>query len=171
MNRHWLTGMCQINYISYWCLVAIVWNYNRYPNVEQYLRKLVLSKMSDIKSFLHHFCQKNKIEPTFEVRPTGKSWHRSVGISIYSTQLFLCQTGPKHRQRFLCEVRVSGHTYVGAGNSTNKKDAQSNASKDFVSYLVRQGIVSKNDVPVDIDAAPTIHRKLNYIFLNFFFIS
>jgi hypothetical protein len=29
--------------------------------------------MSDIKSFLHQFCQKNKKEqPQFEVRPTGK---------------------------------------------------------------------------------------------------
>lgn len=68
--------------------------------------------------------------------------------------------GPKHRQRFLCEVRVEGHTYVGAGNSTNKKDAQSNAAKDFVSYLVRQGFVNKKEVPADIDAAPTIHRKI-----------
>ena len=31
-------------------------------------------------------------------------------------------TGPKHRQRFLCELRVPGtFDYVGAGNSTNKK--------------------------------------------------
>nr|XP_023019376.1 dosage compensation regulator isoform X1 [Leptinotarsa decemlineata] len=89
--------------------------------------------MSDIKSFLHQFCQKNKVEPTFEVRPTG----------------------PKHRQRFLCEVRVDGYNYVGAGNSTNKKDAQSNASKDFVSFLVRQGLVNQKDVPIEIDVAPT----------------
>ncbi|CAH1119551.1 unnamed protein product [Phaedon cochleariae] len=94
--------------------------------------------MSDLKSFLHQFCQKNKKEPAFEVRPTG----------------------PKHRQRFLCEVRIEGYNYVGAGNSTNKKDAQSNAAKDFVSFLVRQGHVNQNDVPVDIDAAPapTIHH-------------
>ncbi|KAJ8934695.1 hypothetical protein NQ318_009570 [Aromia moschata] len=92
--------------------------------------------MSDIKSFLHQFCQKNKAEPAFEVRPTG----------------------PKHRQRFLCEVRVDGYNYVGAGNSTNKKDAQANAAKDFVSFLVRQGFVNKSEVPVDIDAAPAIHH-------------
>ncbi|XP_031346479.1 dosage compensation regulator isoform X1 [Photinus pyralis] len=84
--------------------------------------------MSEIKSFLHQFCQKNKVEPQFEVRPTG----------------------PKHRQRFLCEVRVAGYTYVGAGNSTNKKDAQSNASRDFVSFLVRQGHVNSKDVPTDL---------------------
>ncbi|KAK9882966.1 hypothetical protein WA026_001182 [Henosepilachna vigintioctopunctata] len=86
--------------------------------------------MSDIKSFLHQFCQKNQKEPVFEVRPTG----------------------PKHRQRFLCELRVDGYSYVAAGNSTNKKDAQANASKDFVLYLVRQGFINKSDVPVDLDA-------------------
>ncbi|KAJ8980233.1 hypothetical protein NQ317_003741 [Molorchus minor] len=84
------------------------------------------------KIFLHQFCQKNKVDPTFEVRPTG----------------------PKHRQRFLCEVRVAGYNYVGAGNSTNKKDAQANAAKDFVSFLVRQGLINSAEVPVDIDAAP-----------------
>ncbi|XP_056647810.1 dosage compensation regulator isoform X1 [Diorhabda sublineata] len=97
--------------------------------------------MSDnIKSFLNEWSQKNKKELHYEVRPTGT----------------------KNRQRFLCEVRIDGYNYVGAGNSTNKKDAQSNAAKDFVSYLVRQGFVNKNDVPVDIDAAPApvIHHGL-----------
>ncbi|KAF6200615.1 hypothetical protein GE061_005058, partial [Apolygus lucorum] len=64
---------------------------------------------------------------------------------------------PKHRQRFLCEVRVQGHNYVGAGNSTTKKDAQSNAAKDFVQYLVRQGVVSASDVPSELAASvPTM---------------
>lgn len=35
--------------------------------------------------------------------------------------------GPKHRTRFLCEVRIPGIAYVGAGNSTTKKDAEKNA--------------------------------------------
>lgn len=115
--------------------------------------------MSDIKSFLHQFCQKNKVEPSFEVRPTGKALYH-FAYALISDLLFNVP-GPKHRQRFLCEVRVEGYNYVGAGNSTNKKDAQSNASKDFVSFLVRQGFVSKTDVPVEIDAAPApaIHSK------------
>ncbi len=50
-------------------------------------------------------------------------------------------TGPKHRQRFLCELRVPGFDYVAAGNSTVKKDAQSNAARDFVAFLVRQGLM------------------------------
>ncbi|XP_011310388.1 dosage compensation regulator [Fopius arisanus] len=81
--------------------------------------------MGDIKSFLHQWCAKNAKEPVFDVRPTG----------------------PKHRQRFLCELRITGFDYVGAGNSTNKKDAQGNASRDFVNYLVRSGNVNANDVP------------------------
>lgn len=59
-------------------------------------------------------------------------------------------SGPKHRQRFLCELRVAGIGYVGAGNSTNKKDAQSNAAKDFIQYLVRNGQINEKDVPVEV---------------------
>jgi dsRNA-specific ribonuclease len=55
--------------------------------------------------------------------------------------------GPKHRQRFLCEVRVGGFDYVGVGNSGNKKDSQSNAANDFVQYLVRQGHLNASDIP------------------------
>lgn len=40
-----------------------------------------------------------------------------------------------------------GHNYVGVGNSTNKKDAQGNASKDFLMYLTRQGLLSSNSIP------------------------
>ena len=37
--------------------------------------------------------------------------------------------------------------YVGAGNSTNKKDAMANAARDFCSFLVRSGKLSPEDVP------------------------
>lgn len=66
--------------------------------------------------------------------------------SIFVTVFF---KGPKFRQRFLCEVRVAGFPYVGAGNSTNKKDAEKNASKDFVSFLVRSGKIRENEVPCE----------------------
>uniref|UniRef100_A0A1B0D7B7 RNA helicase n=1 Tax=Phlebotomus papatasi TaxID=29031 RepID=A0A1B0D7B7_PHLPP len=65
--------------------------------------------------------------------------------------------GPKHRQRFLCEIRVRNIPYVGAGNSTNKKDAEKNASRDYVNYLIRIGRISGSDVPADAmdgDAIP-----------------
>ena len=56
----------------------------------------------------------------------------------------------------MCELRVPGFDYVGAGNSTNKKDAQGNSCRDFINYLVRTGHVNQSDVPGDvgISAAP-----------------
>lgn len=33
------------------------------------------------------------------------------------------------------------------GNSTNKKDAQANAARDFVNYLVRVGEMNAAEVP------------------------
>ena len=55
--------------------------------------------------------------------------------------------GPKHRLRFLCELKVAGYPYTAIGNSTTKKDAQINAAKDFVSYLIRKGDVDPSTVP------------------------
>lgn len=83
--------------------------------------------MADIKSFFHEWCTKSKAEPIFETRPTG----------------------PKHRLRFLCEVRVQGISYVGAGNSTNKKDAEKNAARDFINFLVRSGQINASDIPAN----------------------
>lgn len=36
-------------------------------------------------------------------------------------------------------MRVPGYPYVAAGNSNTKKDAEQNASRDFISYLIRMG--------------------------------
>ena len=58
-------------------------------------------------------------------------------------------------------MRVSGFDYVGAGNSTNKKDAQGNASRDFVSYLVRNGHVNIKDVPGDLGPAAQIRGEFD----------
>lgn len=46
---------------------------------------------------------------------------------------------------------------MGAGNSTVKKDAEKNAARDFVSFLVRNGNVLSADVPGDVvvDTAST----------------
>lgn len=48
-------------------------------------------------------------------------------------------------------MRVDGYTYVGAGNSVTKKEAQKNASRDFLNYLVRSGELNASDVPVCTD--------------------
>lgn len=42
---------------------------------------------------------------------------------------------------------MEGYNYTGMGNSTNKKDAQSNAARDFVNYLVRINEVKSEEVP------------------------
>ncbi|KAF3857658.1 hypothetical protein F7725_010859, partial [Dissostichus mawsoni] len=55
--------------------------------------------------------------------------------------------GNKNRQKFLCEVRVDSFSYIGMGNSSNKKDAQTNAARDFVNFLVRSGEMSAAEVP------------------------
>ncbi|XP_050532289.1 ATP-dependent RNA helicase A protein [Daktulosphaira vitifoliae] len=84
--------------------------------------------MANPKAFLHEWCAKNGLEPNFEIK----------------------QTGNKFGQRFMCELSVSTYNYVGIGNSTNKKDAQSNASKDFLLFLIRQGAVSADSLPNNI---------------------
>lgn len=81
--------------------------------------------MTDIKNFLYAWCGKKKVTPNYDIRAAGN----------------------KNRQKFVCEVRVDGFNYTGMGNSTNKKDAQSNAARDFVNYLVRIGEMNPAEVP------------------------
>jgi len=45
------------------------------------------------------------------------------------------------------QCRIPGFEYVAAGNSINKKDAQTNAAKDMVQYFVRIGRMSPSEVP------------------------
>lgn len=44
---------------------------------------------------------------------------------------------------------MQGVAYVGAGNSTSKKDAEKNAARDFVNFLVRTGRIEANEVPAN----------------------
>uniref|UniRef100_A0A8B9QQ88 RNA helicase n=1 Tax=Apteryx owenii TaxID=8824 RepID=A0A8B9QQ88_APTOW len=81
--------------------------------------------MGDVKNFLYAWCGKRKVTPAYEIRAAGT----------------------KNRQKFLCEVRVEGFNYIGMGNSTNKKDAQSNAARDFVNYLVRVNEMKSEEIP------------------------
>ncbi|XP_072919383.1 ATP-dependent RNA helicase A isoform X1 [Hemitrygon akajei] len=81
--------------------------------------------MTDIKNFLYAWCGKRKLTPNYEIRAAGN----------------------KNRQKFVCEVRVDGFNYTGMGNSTSKKDAQTNAARDFVNYLVRAGEMKAEEVP------------------------
>uniref|UniRef100_A0A3Q1EAL2 RNA helicase n=1 Tax=Acanthochromis polyacanthus TaxID=80966 RepID=A0A3Q1EAL2_9TELE len=81
--------------------------------------------MADIKNFLYAWCGRRKLTPSYDIRAAGN----------------------KNRQKFMCEVRVDSFNYTGMGNSTNKKDAQTNAARDFVNYLVRIGEMNAADVP------------------------
>ncbi|KAF3823341.1 hypothetical protein GH733_010777 [Mirounga leonina] len=62
---------------------------------------------------------------------------------------FLCRLHASRGRKKTLEswVRVEGYNYIGMGNSTNKKDAQSNAARDFVNYLVRINEVKSEEVP------------------------
>ncbi|KAM9379414.1 ATP-dependent RNA helicase A isoform 1-T1 [Phaethornis superciliosus] len=81
--------------------------------------------MGDVKNFLYAWCGKRRVMPSYEIRAGGG----------------------RSRQTFLCEVRVEGFNYIGMGNSTNKKDAQSNAARDFINYLVRVNEMKKEEIP------------------------
>ncbi|XP_029345786.1 dosage compensation regulator [Acyrthosiphon pisum] len=94
--------------------------------------------MANPKAFLHEWCAKNNLEPQFEIK----------------------QAGSKFNLRFICEVTVGGHNYVGVGNSTNKKDAQGNASKDYLLYLTRQGLVSTDSLPSNCFSGPASNDSM-----------
>ncbi|NXC12194.1 DHX9 helicase, partial [Corythaeola cristata] len=81
--------------------------------------------MADVKNYLYAWCGRRRVMPAYEIRAGGG----------------------RNRQTFLCELRVEGFNYVGMGNSTNKKDAQSNAARDFVNYLVRVNEMKKEEIP------------------------
>ncbi|XP_059334547.1 ATP-dependent RNA helicase A [Ammospiza nelsoni] len=90
--------------------------------------------MGDVKNFLYAWCGRRRVMPAYEIRAAGG----------------------RGRQTFLCEVRVEGFNYVGMGNSTNKKDAQSNAARDFINYLVRVNEMRKDEIPAFAPAAGDI---------------
>lgn len=47
------------------------------------------------------------------------------------------------------------------GNSTNKKDAQSNAARDFVNYLVRINELKSEEVPaIGVSMAKHLRHKV-----------
>lgn len=82
--------------------------------------------MTDVKQFLYAWLSKSQNKtPNYEVN----------SISC------------KGKPRFKCELRVLGHSYVGVGISTNKKNAQTNAAFDFCQYLARSGLINSNEIP------------------------
>lgn len=69
---------------------------------------------------------------------------KKIGIPNYTFQV----ENRGGRQRFRCELSVPNINYIALGNSNNKKDAQTNAARDFGAYLIREGILSYNELPL-----------------------
>ncbi|CAI6371263.1 unnamed protein product [Macrosiphum euphorbiae] len=88
--------------------------------------------MANPKAFLHEWCAKNNLEPQFQTK----------------------QAGSEYKLQFICEVTVTGHNYIGLGNSNKKKSAQLDASKDYLLYLTRQGLVSTDSLPSNCISSP-----------------
>lgn len=107
--------------------------------------------MTDIKNFLYAWCGKKKLTPNYDIRAAGNKNRQKfmceVSSPVWSSGgLTLVKNILLHE--FSClQVRVDGFNYIGMGNSTNKKDAQTNAARDFVNYLVRLGEMSAAEVP------------------------
>ncbi len=86
-----------------------------------------MSSSEDVKAFLYSWCGRQKL-----------------GAPVYDCQSTGARGG---RVRFKCELRIAGHHYVGLGNSTSKKDAMSNAARDFCAYLSRLGLLDPANIP------------------------
>lgn len=63
---------------------------------------------------------------------------------------------------FLSKISVAGYQYTGMGNSTNKKDAQANAARDFCNHLVRQGEMQQAEVPSPAETQVTGPIELSW---------
>lgn len=84
---------------------------------------------------------------TFELQATRTGRSLCVRWVCWLTHLLLCTQLPVSPKLSFVQVRVDTYNYIGMGNSTNKKDAQTNAARDFVNYLVRIGEMSAAEVP------------------------
>ena len=65
----------------------------------------------------------------------------------------------------IIQLSVEGFPYTGMGNSTNKKDAQANAARDFCQYLVRQGQMKPEEIPAMGQTQVCCNIYMMYIFI------
>ena len=47
-------------------------------------------------------------------------------------------------------MQIEGFDYVGLGSANNKKDAETNAAKDFCGFLIGAGIIPPDSFPDDL---------------------
>ncbi|VDN33058.1 unnamed protein product [Gongylonema pulchrum] len=81
-----------------------------------------------------------------EIRGWLYGWlgKRKLGTPAYNTMPMATRGG---KPRFKCELRVPGQPHVGLGISANKKDAATNAARDFAQFLIRQKLLDPAELP------------------------
>uniref|UniRef100_A0A1A9UTB4 DRBM domain-containing protein n=1 Tax=Glossina austeni TaxID=7395 RepID=A0A1A9UTB4_GLOAU len=82
--------------------------------------------MADVISIFDEWCGKNNLNPIASTRCIGFN----------------------RRKRFLCELSVSEYPYRALGNSKVREDAERNAFRDFMNYLVRSDKFPADAVPI-----------------------
>ncbi|VDK75539.1 unnamed protein product [Litomosoides sigmodontis] len=83
---------------------------------------------------------------TDEIRGWLYGWlgKKKLGIPCYNTTPLTNRGG---KIRFRCELRISGQPHVGLGFSGNKKDAATNAARDFAHFLIQQKLLDPAELP------------------------
>lgn len=61
------------------------------------------------------------------------------------------------------QVQVNGFDYTGFGCATNKKDAETNAARDFVGFLIGAGFIPADSVPDEILVINTLNTSISKI--------
>ncbi|XP_028409154.1 ATP-dependent RNA helicase A-like [Dendronephthya gigantea] len=83
--------------------------------------------MAEAKNFLYAFCGKRKVKPTYNTNNTPDG-------------------------RFQSQLTIPGFEYSSKGFSENKKDAETEAAKDFCGYLIGAGLVPAESLPDSVFA-------------------
>ena len=58
------------------------------------------------------------------------------------------------------QVQIDGFDYVGLGSATSKKDAETNAAKDFCGFLIGAGIIPPDSFPDDLFVSCMVYHNL-----------
>ena len=100
----------------------------------------------DIKKFLYAWLGKQQKKPEYEFSQTNFK----TGPRFKAEVFYFLKKDFQNKQLkclYFFQVRVIGFDFVGCGNSTSKKDAQTNCAQDFCQYLVRNGFLKQTDLP------------------------
>ncbi|CAH3166121.1 unnamed protein product [Porites evermanni] len=90
-----------------------------------------MAAATQFKNFLYAFCGKRKTRPIYTERSSASG--------------------------FSFQVQIEGFDYVGLGSANNKKDAETNAAKDFCGFLIGAGIIPPDSFPDDLfGEGPTV---------------